>query len=170
MDSALACCAWLAGVHVRDRRRLMRRLATLRAEQLVQQGDCRLVHAPPGRPRRHVATRTPAGYWRIHLKVDSGGRKVDFTVYVHVLSWCLHHLPRLAGAPPGAAVWAWAWEAAAVQLAATTPSIISHLCHRRDCSNALHLSRESQSVNDDRRRCVEAGACRTHGRHPRCLL
>ena len=45
----------------------------------------------------------------------------------------------------------------------------SHLCHRKECCNPLHITLESHEINMERRHCVSQGFC-TKSHTPYCLL
>jgi len=46
----------------------------------------------------------------------------------------------------------------------------SHLCHNTRCVNVAHISCEPHSVNNNRQRCCNLGACQGHGHHAACML
>lgn len=46
---------------------------------------------------------------------------------------------------------------------------ISHLCHKKGCVNLNHLTRESKSVNENRKKCSKKGYC-TNNHKPKCIF
>ena len=48
---------------------------------------------------------------------------------------------------------------------------ISHLCHLPNCTNPMHLTYETRTVNNDRRICKNLKKCIGHGEdHSDCIL